>query len=77
MVFFTSLFDDELAVSFQTDPLDLLVLEDASEPPIILTGLTQNINISIENLSYFPSFLKSLCYKSVLNFVIINSANFY
>lgn len=33
MVFFTSLFDDELAVSFQTDPIDLLVLEDASETP--------------------------------------------
>ena len=33
MVFFTSLFDDELDVSFQIDLLDLLVLEDASETP--------------------------------------------
>ncbi len=33
MVFFTSLFDDELDVSYQTDPLDLLALENASETP--------------------------------------------
>lgn len=33
MVFFTSLFDDELDVSFQIDMLDLLALEDASETP--------------------------------------------
>ena len=29
MAFFTSLFDDELAVSFQTEPLELLVLENS------------------------------------------------
>ena len=29
MVFFTSLFDDELDVSYQTDPIDLLVLENS------------------------------------------------
>ena len=33
MFFFTSLFDDELDVSFQTDPIDLLALENASETP--------------------------------------------
>lgn len=33
MVFFTSSFDDELDISYQTDPIDLLALENASETP--------------------------------------------
>ncbi len=46
--------------------LTCLVFREDKLKPTFLTGLTQNINI--ENLSYFPSFLKSLCYKSVPKF---------